>query len=203
MPITDPTILPGCPAGRDIIASFDRLDLPAALVDARGRVRESTARLRALLRADAELLDLFGVPGRLLQYSRVLPVADAGTSSPPIVRCRHSRVSTAAGRYVLRAACMADVTGLPLCVVLVSAETAAAAELPRTEALVAAYRLTTREAEVALLLAEGASDRDVARGLNISPHTARKHTEHILHKMGMNSRKALGWRLLANGPQST
>lgn len=50
--------------------------------------------------------------------------------------------------------------------------------------------LTRREADVALLLAYGASDRAAGDQLGISPHTVRKHAEHIFDKLGLHSRKA-------------
>jgi DNA-binding NarL/FixJ family response regulator len=58
-----------------------------------------------------------------------------------------------------------------------------------------AYGLTRRELEVALLLAQGCSNVTVARRLNISPHTARHHTQRVLDKLGVHSRAAAGARL--------
>src|SRR5262249_23387266 len=48
--------------------------------------------------------------------------------------------------------------------------------------------LTSREREVAALLAEGLSNADVARRLYISPKTAAVHVSNILMKLGMSSR---------------
>jgi DNA-binding CsgD family transcriptional regulator len=50
------------------------------------------------------------------------------------------------------------------------------------------YQLTPREAEVALLLAEGAPNLLIANLLRISEHTARHHPQHVLVKMGLHSR---------------
>lgn len=50
------------------------------------------------------------------------------------------------------------------------------------------YHLTRREAEVALLLAEGAPNMAIAEVLGISEHTARHHTQHVLVKLGLRSR---------------
>jgi DNA-binding NarL/FixJ family response regulator len=49
--------------------------------------------------------------------------------------------------------------------------------------------LTARECEVALLLAEGASNKEVGARLGVSTHTARHHTERILRKLGIASRQ--------------
>jgi DNA-binding CsgD family transcriptional regulator len=48
--------------------------------------------------------------------------------------------------------------------------------------------LTSREREVAALLAEGLSNAEVARRLYISPKTAAVHVSNILMKLGMSSR---------------
>jgi DNA-binding CsgD family transcriptional regulator len=57
------------------------------------------------------------------------------------------------------------------------------------------YQMTAREAEVALLLADGCSNVTVARQLGISPHTARHHTQRVLGKLGVRSRALAGARL--------
>jgi DNA-binding NarL/FixJ family response regulator len=56
--------------------------------------------------------------------------------------------------------------------------------------------MTVREAEVALLIAEGLKNRAVAERLPISPHTARRHTERVLRKLGIGSRAAVATSLL-------
>jgi non-specific serine/threonine protein kinase len=48
--------------------------------------------------------------------------------------------------------------------------------------------LTRREHEVAVLLAKGLSNREIASQLVISPRTAEAHVEHILTKLGFTSR---------------
>jgi DNA-binding CsgD family transcriptional regulator len=48
--------------------------------------------------------------------------------------------------------------------------------------------LTRREREVALLLAEGLTNREIANRLVISQRTAETHVDHILGKLGLTSR---------------
>ena len=50
------------------------------------------------------------------------------------------------------------------------------------------YRLTEKEAHVAILLAERRSNAEIAETLRISPHTARRHTENVMLKLNVNSR---------------
>ena len=51
------------------------------------------------------------------------------------------------------------------------------------------FRLTRREAEVALLLIGRQGNAEIAESLFISPHTVRHHVERILQKLGVNSRR--------------
>lgn len=61
--------------------------------------------------------------------------------------------------------------------------------------LPAAIRLTPRESQVAAALADGESNRQIAARLGVSEHTARRHTERILRKLGVRSRFAVAERL--------
>ncbi|MGH3491329.1 MAG: helix-turn-helix domain-containing protein, partial [Actinopolymorphaceae bacterium] len=48
--------------------------------------------------------------------------------------------------------------------------------------------LTRREREVALLVADGLTNPELARRLYISPKTVAVHVSNILHKLGVTSR---------------
>jgi two-component system response regulator NreC len=51
--------------------------------------------------------------------------------------------------------------------------------------------LTTREAEVLTLLADGASNAEIAEKLSISPKTVSRHRENIMAKLNLHSRSEL------------
>jgi DNA-binding NarL/FixJ family response regulator len=60
--------------------------------------------------------------------------------------------------------------------------------------------LTRREWEIAQLLAEGLSNKEIAARLVIAPRTAETHVEHILTKLGFTSRtQASAWVLDQQG----
>jgi len=48
--------------------------------------------------------------------------------------------------------------------------------------------LTPREREVLILIAEGATNKEIAQKLVVSENTARNHVSHILGKLGFNRR---------------
>lgn len=51
-----------------------------------------------------------------------------------------------------------------------------------------AFGLTVRESEVASLLLQGLSNREIAESLSISEHTVKTHLKGIFHKAGVSSR---------------
>jgi predicted ATPase/DNA-binding CsgD family transcriptional regulator len=62
--------------------------------------------------------------------------------------------------------------------------------------------LTRREDEVATLLAQGLSNKEIAFQLAVSVGTVRSHVDHILGKLGMHSRAQVAvWALHRSGSQ--
>jgi DNA-binding NarL/FixJ family response regulator len=56
--------------------------------------------------------------------------------------------------------------------------------------------LSPREEEVAALVAEGLTNRQIAQRLVISERTAQNHVQHILTKLGFATRgQVAAWRL--------
>jgi len=54
--------------------------------------------------------------------------------------------------------------------------------------------LSARETEVVALIAGGASNKHIARALELSPHTVKRHVANILDKLALNSRsQAAAW----------
>ncbi|CAG1019879.1 partial Transcriptional regulatory protein LiaR, partial [Burkholderiaceae bacterium] len=54
--------------------------------------------------------------------------------------------------------------------------------------------LSARETEVLALMARGLSNKHIARALDLSPHTVKRHVAHILDKLDLTSRReAAAW----------
>lgn len=64
-------------------------------------------------------------------------------------------------------------------------------ELPSVQTLRERFNLTVREVQVASLLVHRMTNEEIAGALGISTHTARHHTESVLLKAGVNSRRDL------------
>ncbi len=58
---------------------------------------------------------------------------------------------------------------------------------------------TDRELEVMELIAEGHDTDQIAAALDISPHTVRTHIQHVISRLGVNSRAAAVVRLTDEG----
>jgi len=61
------------------------------------------------------------------------------------------------------------------------------------------FGLTARQIEVSRLLARGMSAASIAERLGISMRTAEHHAEHVLRKLGVNSRSAVAALLRVAG----
>jgi non-specific serine/threonine protein kinase len=62
------------------------------------------------------------------------------------------------------------------------------APLSRPHEVLASTELTKRENQIASLVAEGRSNKEIAAALVVSPRTVDGHVERILAKLGFTSR---------------
>ena len=164
-------------AARREAAALDASGAAVLAVDADGAERHRTPALGRLTAAETE-------GAALLRPAAAFALAHAQGGGAA------SRTVTLAGSaYALRAAHDGAALGAPGVLVFVERTSA----LPPGPALEARFGLTPREAEVALLLAEGRTDKEVADLLFISPHTARRHAERVLKKVGVSTRSAVAY----------
>ena len=138
-------------------------------------------------RALAEAISLLdAVDGR---YEQGLALADLGAH-----RRRAGRRGDA--REPLRRALdYAERTGAERLRGYARAELLAIGARPRRAALTGPDALTTAERQVAMLAAEGRSNRQIAQQLHITQATVETHLRHAFHKLGISSRADLPARL--------
>jgi DNA-binding CsgD family transcriptional regulator len=68
------------------------------------------------------------------------------------------------------------------------------------EGLASTFGLTSREVAVAYRLVAAESSKDIAAGLGVSIHTARRHVENVMKKLGARTRLAAVRRILEMHP---
>ena len=173
---------------------LDTLSEGALVLDAAtGALVHRNRALRTMLDADAAAPMLSEAGCQLAQrWRRLRTVPRPAANGAALLR----DVRFATTHAVYRLWCMALQLGHPVpnqTVVLVERM---GLPLPPAAHLRTRFRLTARETQVALLLAEGASDADIGRALGMSIHTARHHGERVFTKVGVHSRKALALYLV-------
>lgn len=188
-------LLPSFRAGLDALArlgahraALDAVAIPLVAFGPDGREVHRTPALARLLDDPAEAAVLGPALARLGGRARGLPgPAVAGEET----------VASTRGRYTLRTTLLAPGLLGADPALLVAVEPPPAPSRPTPEAVRERHGLTPREAEVALLLAEGCSNAALADRLFVSPHTARHHVENVLAKLEVGSRAGVAARLLA------
>ena len=159
---------------------IDRLTDAVLLFDADGQEVYRNRALRDLLRREPD--------ASLLIQAAASLAAESVTSRPSAPLSSQRTLSLAGGRYQLRLGYPPQFRERDQGRLLVIERTSL---YPSPSSLQDRFGLTPRQAEVALLLAQGLSNDAIAGELTISSHTARHHVQEILSKMGLSSRAAV------------
>ena len=173
------------PSRADAVSS-DKVVPPIALATLDGRLLHATPALAALM-SDREN----GLAVRQLISSLCVETGRLLRARPGDARfVPHRTLVLPGGRGRLTAsATIVDHlsnTGTPSCLVIISrSDPSGMTSVPAMDGL------SKRELEVAHLLASGLRNREVAESLGVSEHTARRHTERVLRKLGVTSRSAV------------
>ncbi|HEU5186070.1 MAG TPA: helix-turn-helix transcriptional regulator [Gemmatimonadaceae bacterium] len=163
-----------------LTAMLEDTDDPVALCDVSGRMVHENAALAHVLRGKCGPL----VRETIVAVARAVFAAVAlGHVDESIMR----RVLAGSIDYEIRGTVVEPLASqLPMTILVTTTphrvDTISAHDL-RTR-----YNLTARELEVADLLRRRRSNTEIARALAISEHTARRHTENVLLKLGLHSR---------------
>jgi DNA-binding CsgD family transcriptional regulator len=171
----------------NLLQAIDLLGHAVQVYDQRGEVVHETLAMSAEISADSETTALRAALLRIARSSQSARTP-IGVASPPVVELR-----TARARYRARATMYGTAHERdPL--ILVSLERLTPVG-PSAEAVRQRFGLTPSETRVALMLAAGRSNADIATALGTRASTARRHTEHVLRKLNVRTRAAVGPRL--------
>src|SRR5829696_268705 len=172
---------------RRVIAAFERrtAQRPTAWATA------AVARCRALLASDGDVDPAFAEAQRLCDADRVSPFERARVELAWGERLRRAGHRRAARDHLgpallgferLGAAGWADRT---------REELRASGQAPRARSPALVNRLTPRELEIALLAGAGATNREIAARLFLSPKTVELHLGRVYRKLAIRSRTEL------------
>jgi DNA-binding response OmpR family regulator/DNA-binding CsgD family transcriptional regulator len=180
---------------RNALDAFGHASLVVRLVD--GRVLWQTALARQMLAdpADPDSTDLRRAPVELLAWlqreaQRVSQTDAAGQVQQALP------LDLERGTRRLRCSLQEATGDGEWLVVLRESDDAAT-----LEALVLAFRVTRREAEVLYWIAKGKTNRDIGDILGASPATVKKHLEHVYEKLGVETRNAAAAVAIGKVPQ--
>ena len=84
------------------------------------------------------------------------------------------------------------VHGQPVVVVAIERVRSASATTSEADEVRERFGLSPRQAEVAVLLAQRLTDKEIAARLGISRHTARRHAELVMIRLRVHSRAEVG-----------
>jgi DNA-binding CsgD family transcriptional regulator len=183
-----------------LLAVVESMAEGVSVYDLRGHVLHRSARLEQLLEEDPErrrLEDAIDQARRhvsgLWTPHAILPIARATGGAAD--RSCELFVATERTEYHVR--CSAVETRRPARIVAVIVIVRARSVVRRLSPkdLQDRFNLTPAEVRVAALIDAGMRTREIAEELRISVHTARRHAEAVLRKLGVHSRAAVGARL--------
>lgn len=174
----------------DIHALIDTIPSPLALYTDRGRLLHLNPAARSLARANRMPPLIQDEAGRVAANvgARRLRRRGVGSGDAPVV----VEVRSTSGQYRILGCRAGAVPGLENLVLISIARTA---PIRRPAEACAGLGLTPRQTQVALLLAERRTNREIADELAISVHTAKRHAEQVFAKLGCSSRTQVAQRL--------
>lgn len=192
VPVADETTVPRADLSLALLGGvLDTIDQGIMLMRSDTHPCFSNSAAERLLVADAER----GVLAREIRIASRAAL-DRGDRKPTVVE-----VASQAGWYRVRATLLVSkIKEISSRAVLVTIERARSS-VPTRETLIRRFGMTGREADVALLLADGKRNAAIASELHISTHTARHHTESVLSKLNVHTRGEVA-RVIARGAEA-
>lgn len=180
------------PEPRVLLTTIERLGEPLAIYSGSGIALCHSSAFRRRLQADPDAERIYAAARQLAVRLCASPPDGAGEPppAPPPVR-------TKAGRYELHGSRLSrHLMARPAALIHLRT---ARSRMPTKARLNRRLGLTEREAEVALLVAEGLTSKEIAQRLHVSTNTVRRHGEKVLEKLGLHTRAGVAMALLREG----
>jgi DNA-binding CsgD family transcriptional regulator len=200
-------LLPAFKAGVDICVRmaahrtelahlFDGIDGPLMVFDCEGELLQQNPAMTTLLQRERKPARFEVEIRSIARAIRALVHGDRSSGSrvgesTPLAR----EVRTTTADYRISGSVLSSDILAPKPLIAVAVGRSARAQLTHEE-LQLRYGLTRRETETARLLASRRDNNEIADALGMSAHTARHHTERILLKLGVSSRREVERALL-------
>ena len=178
-------------------ATLDAVEEPLVIFNPDGSEVHRNRAFTRLLAADADAVRIEAAFARLARQMRMLGFPLHRDHAD--LRLPTADVETARTRYRLRACLLGQGEFGAEGAILISAQAEnTATPLPTPEVVRERFGLTRREAETALLVAQGLSNDSIAERLFVSRHTVRHHVESIMAKLELTGRgrEAVAARLM-------
>lgn len=179
-----------------LAATLDELGEPLLLCDGQGRLLHANKALERLLGSEGDRATL---QATLEDFARGLATARRGWAAGAPSMRPDREVRTPEHAYRLYGSYAAEGLLSRGRIILVGVERLTVA-WPAESRLRERFGLTGAQARVALLVAKGKTNDEIARELVISPATARNHTARIREKLGVSSRAKVSAVILEGGP---
>ena len=175
---------------------FDTLEGAFACFDGRGRLIQQNTAMTRLFAEEPEHQELRAQMSRSASALGIFvrgtgPHSRADAAIPPWRELRTTTQRYRMSASLLPAGLLATHAMIAVALDRVGLQQRSDAELRAT------FALTPREIQIARFLAARRANSEIADILGVSVHTVRRHTEHVLMKLGVHSRREVEGTLIA------
>ena len=167
-----------------LLTTIDQTTDGMALVLPDGKILHQNPSLRRMIAMEGASHLLESAIGTCAAASARQAMNSNSTTGSTTVQAQQGR------EYTLYASVLSAAFGIPQHTTLITV-TEVTTQLPLVGEIQRRFLLTSRQAQVARLLAGRLSDTEIASRLGVSWHTIRSHVDHIFMAMGVNSRQQI------------
>ncbi len=170
-------------------STLDTLPFPLLVYEGSGQLSHQNPAASALLAAEPYADDILATA-----RATALALGPGNGGAPDRAGAARRTIDTPCDRYRLSASLMPAGSLAAGDAVLVTID-GGHRTLPTARELEARFALTARQADIALLLAQRMTNREIAEALHISINTVHRHAEAVMSKLSVRSRRDIAKRI--------